>query len=68
MGYLNIRKKVKKYHMEDGGMSVDTNNPNNFNMNTSLSEVLFGALLAVGAVSCIWVSTSLLIHLLQNMY
>ena len=48
-------------------MSVDTKNLNDFNVNTSISEILFAALLAVGAVSCIWVSTSLLIHLLQNL-
>ena len=33
----------------------------------SVSEILFGALLAIGAVSCIWVSSSLMIHLYSNL-
>jgi hypothetical protein len=49
-------------------MPVYTKNPTDFNMNTSIGEVLFATLLAVGAVSSIWVSTTLLIHLFQNLY
>lgn len=49
-------------------MPVNTKNPNDFNINTPVGEILFAALLAVGAVSSIWVSTTLLIHLFQNLY
>lgn len=52
--------------MEDSWMSEKMKTPQN--TNTSISEILFAALLGVGAVSCIWLSSSLLIHLYQNLY
>jgi len=35
--------------------------------NTTLPEILFATLLGIGAVSCIWVSSTLLIYLYQNL-
>jgi hypothetical protein len=34
----------------------------------TLSEILFGTLLAIGAISCIWISSTLLIHLYSSLY
>lgn len=33
----------------------------------SVAEILFGTLLGIGAIGCIWVSSSLMIHLIQNL-
>ncbi len=33
----------------------------------TIPEILFGALLGFAAVSGIWISTSILLHLLQNL-
>jgi hypothetical protein len=37
------------------------------NTNLTVSEMLFGALLAVVAVSSIWLSSSLMLHLFNNL-
>jgi hypothetical protein len=37
------------------------------NTNVNISEILFGTLLAVVAVSCIWLSSSLMLHLFNNL-
>lgn len=37
------------------------------NSNLNVSEILFGALLAVVAVSSIWFSSTLMLHLLKNL-
>ena len=34
----------------------------------TISEILFGALLGIGAIGFIWVSTTLLLHLYQKLY
>ena len=49
-------------------MSVEMNNLMNHNSNISISEVLFGTLLAIAALGSIWISSTLLIHLYQNMF
>ena len=54
-----------KNHAEDCRMPVDTRTPDN-KTDVTLSELIFGALLGIGAVACIWVSTTLLIYLYQN--
>ena len=55
-----------KYHMEECWMSAEMKTTNNHDSNITISEILFGTLLGIGALSCIWVSTTLLIHLYQN--
>jgi hypothetical protein len=37
------------------------------NTNLTASEILFGALLAIVAVSSIWLSSSLMLHLFNNL-
>jgi len=49
-------------------MSAATNKPGKPDGKITFSEILFGTLLAVGAVSCIWISSTLLIHLYSSMY
>jgi heme/copper-type cytochrome/quinol oxidase subunit 4 len=39
----------------------------NKNTNLTVSEILFGALLAIVAVSSIWLSSSLMLHLFNNL-
>ena len=39
----------------------------NENTNLTVSEILFGALLAIVAVSSIWLSSSLMLHLFKNL-
>jgi len=53
--------------MEEIQMSERMKIQQNKDPNTSVPEILFAALLGIGAVSCIWVSTTLLIHLYQNL-
>ena len=40
----------------------------NYEQAMTISEIMFGALLGIGAISFIWVSTTLLIHLYQKLY
>ena len=47
-------------------MSEEAKFPGNHNTNVSISEVLFATLLGIAAVSSIWLSSKLLIHLYQN--
>jgi len=49
-------------------MSLETKPINKHEADMTISEILFGTLLGVGAVSCIWLSTTLIIYLYQNLY
>jgi len=49
-------------------MSQNKGNTKNYESAMTISEILFGALLGIGAISFIWVSTTLLIHLYQKLY
>lgn len=49
-------------------MSAETRKNCNHDSQITITEILFGTLLAVGAISCIWVSSTLLIHLYSNLY
>jgi hypothetical protein len=40
----------------------------NYEPGMTIAEILFGALLGIGAVSILWISTTLLIHLYQKLY
>ena len=53
--------------MEDHWMSEETKFPCNHDTNVSISEVLFATLLGFTAVSSIWLSSTLLIHLYQSL-
>jgi len=57
-----------KYHMEDCPMSLKKVPTQNYEQAMTISEIMFGALLGIGAISFIWVSTTLLIHLYQKLY
>jgi len=49
-------------------MSAETKKSGNTGKKIILSEILFGTLLALGAIGCFWISSSLLIHLYSNLY
>ncbi|MDX2435238.1 MAG: hypothetical protein GQ556_01475 [Desulfobacterales bacterium] len=48
-------------------MSEEMEYPCNHDTNVTISEVLFAILLGIAAVSSIWLSSTLLIHLYQNL-
>ena len=48
-------------------MSEEMKYPGNHETNVTISEVLFATLLGIAAVSSIWLSSTLLIHLYQNL-
>ena len=39
-----------------------------FDEKFTLSEILFGTLLGIGSITCIWVAATLLFHLYQSFY
>jgi hypothetical protein len=47
-------------------MSAEKKITNTHDTNITISEVLFGILLGLGAISAIWVSTTLMIHLIKQ--
>jgi hypothetical protein len=47
-------------------MSAEKKIVNIHDTNITISEVLFGILLGLGAISAIWVSTTLMIHLIKQ--
>ena len=48
-------------------MSGETKLACNHNSKVTVSEILFGALLGITAVCSIWISSTLIIHLYQNL-
>ena len=48
-------------------MPEETKLPFNYNSKVTVLEILFGALLGIAAVSSIWISSTLIIHLYQNL-
>ena len=48
-------------------MSAEAKFPGTHDANVSISEILFATLLGIVAVSSIWLSSTLLIHLYQNL-
>ena len=46
-------------------MSAENEITNTHDTNITTAEVLFGILLGIGAISGIWVTTTLVIHLLK---
>ena len=48
-------------------MSEEMEYPFNHDTNVTISEVLFAILHGIAAVSSIWLSSTLLIHLYQNL-
>ena len=49
-------------------MTAATEKLGNLGEKMTLSEILFGTLLAVAAISCIWISSTLLIHLYSGIF
>ena len=49
-------------------MTAATEKLGNLGEKMTLSEILFGTLLAVAAISCIWISSTLLIHLSSGLF
>ena len=49
-------------------MAAAKETPRNPGEKMTLSEILFGTLLAIGAISCMWISSTLLIHLYTSLY
>jgi hypothetical protein len=49
-------------------MTAATGKLANSSEKMTLSEILFGTLLAVVAISCIWISSTLLIHLYSSLF
>ena len=48
-------------------MSEEAKYPCNYNSTVTIPDMMFGALLGIAAVACIWLSSTLLIHLYQNL-
>jgi hypothetical protein len=48
-------------------MTEAKNTPSNPGEKMTLSEVLFGTLIAIVAISCMWISSTLLIHLYSSL-
>jgi len=48
-------------------MPEETKFPCNHKSKITISEILFGTLLGIAAISSIWVSSTLIIHLYQNL-
>jgi hypothetical protein len=48
-------------------MPGETKLPYKHNSKVSVSEILFGTLLGIAAVCSIWISSTLIIHLYQNL-
>ena len=46
-------------------MSAENKITNTHDTNITTAEILFGILLGIGAISAIWVTTTLVIHLLK---
>lgn len=49
-------------------MTKAKNTPCNPGEKMTLSEILFGSLLAIVAISCMWISSTLLIHIYTSLY
>lgn len=47
-------------------MSEEKKNMKTHDTNITIPEVLFGILLGIGAISAIWVSTTIMIHLIKQ--
>lgn len=54
-------------NMEDYWMPEETKFTIGQDSKIKIPEVIFATLLAITAVSCIWLSSTLLIHLFQNL-
>ena len=49
-------------------MPAEVKNLPKHEMSLTIPEIFFGALLGIGAVCAIWISSSILINLFQNLY
>ena len=48
-------------------MSAEKKFFNNNDSKITIPEILFGTLLGIASISCIWISYTLLIHMYQNL-